>query len=58
MPSFFVAVFFKDFGFHQLVVQIVEIVLYFAAGQFAVDQITEFVVVVADAVVFFDTGCR
>ena len=35
--------------------QIVEIVLHFAIGQFAVDQVAEFIVVVADAVVFLDT---
>ena len=39
--------FFEDFRFNQLVVQIVEIVLYFAVGQFAVDQVAEVVVVIA-----------
>ena len=52
-PSFFRAVFFEDFGFNQLVVQVVEIVLYFAVGQFAVDEVAEVVVVVGRAVVGF-----
>ena len=43
-PSLFRAVFFEDFGFNQLVMQIVEIVLHFAVGQFAVDQVAEVVV--------------
>ena len=43
-PSFFRAVFFEDFGFNQLVVQVVEIVLHFAVGQFAVDEVVEVVV--------------
>ena len=47
------AVFFEDFGFNQLVVQVVEIVLYFAVGQFAVDEVAEVVVVVGRAVVGF-----
>ena len=34
--------------------QIIEIVLLFAVGQFAVNQVTEFVVVVADVVLFFE----
>ena len=42
-PSLFRAVFFEDFRFNQLVVQVVEIVLYFAVGQFAVDQVAEVV---------------
>ena len=52
-PSFFRAVFFEDFGFNQLVVQVVEIVLHFAVGQFAVDQVAEIVVVIGCAVVGF-----
>ena len=48
MPSFF-----EDFRFNQLVVQVVEIVLHFAVGQFAVDQVTEVVVVIGRAVVGF-----
>ena len=44
--------FFEDFGFNQLVVQVVEIVLYFAVGQFAVDQVAEVVVVIAAVVGF------
>ena len=52
-PSFFAAVFFEDFRFDQLVMQIVEIVLYFAVGQLAVDQVAEVVVVIAAAVVGF-----
>jgi len=36
-----------------LVVQIVEIVLHFAVGQFAVDQVAEAVVVIGRAVVGF-----
>ena len=49
-PSFFRTVFFKDFGFNQLVMQVVEVVLHFAIGQFAVDQVAEVVVVIAAAV--------
>jgi len=52
-PSFFAAVFFEDFGFNQLVVQVVEIVLHFAVGQFAVDEVAEVVVVIGRAVVGF-----
>ena len=40
-------------GFNQLVVQVVEIVLHFAVGQFTVDQVAELVVVVTCAVVGF-----
>jgi len=47
------AVFFEDFGLNQLVMQIVEIVLHFAVSQFAVDQVTEVVVVIGRAVVSF-----
>ncbi len=39
----------------QLVVQVVEIVLHFAVGRFAVDQVAEVVVVIGRAVVFFKT---
>ena len=46
-PSFFRAIFFEDFRFNQLVMQIVEIVLHFAVGQFSVDQVAEVVVVIA-----------
>ena len=52
-PSFFCAVFFEDFGFNQLVMQIVELVLHFAVGQFTVDQVAEVVVVIGRAVVGF-----
>jgi len=52
-PRFFRAVFFEDFGFNRLVVQVVEIVLHFAVGQLAVDQVTEVVVVIAGTVVGF-----
>ena len=52
-PSLFRAVFFEDFGFNQLVVQVVEIVLHFAVGQFAVDEVAEIVVVIGCAVVGF-----
>ena len=52
-PRFFRAVFFEDFRFNQLVVQVVEIVLHFAVSQFAVDQVAELVVVVTCAVVGF-----
>ena len=52
-PSFFCAVFFEDFGFDQLVMQVVEIVLYFAVGEFAVDEVAELVVVIGRAVVGF-----
>ena len=51
-PRFFRAVFFEDFRFNQLVVQVVEIVLHFAVGQFAVDQVAGAVVAVAA----FDRG--
>ncbi len=44
---------FEDFGFNQLVVQVVEIVLHFAVGQFAVDEVAEVVVVIGCAVVGF-----
>ena len=47
------AVFFEDFGFDQLVMQVVEIVLYFAVGEFAVDEVAELVVVIGRAVVGF-----
>ena len=57
-PSFFRAVFFKDFRFNQLVMQIVEVVLYFAVGQFAVDQVAEVVVVIGRAVVGFQAVVR
>ena len=52
-PSFFCTVFFEDFGFNQLVVQVVEIVLHFAVGEFAVDEVAELVVVIGRAVVGF-----
>ena len=52
-PSFFRTVFFEDFGFNQLVVQVVEIVLHFAVSQFAMDQVAELVVVIGRAVVGF-----
>ena len=52
-PRFFRAVFFEDFRFNQLVVQVVEIVLHFAVGEFAVDQVAELVVVLGRAVVGF-----
>ena len=52
-PSLFRAVFFEDFGFNQLVVQVVEIVLHLAIGEFAVDQVAEVVVVIGRAVVGF-----
>ena len=42
--SFFYAVFFEDFGFNQLVMQVVEKVLHLAVGQFAVDEVVEVVV--------------
>ena len=49
--SGFVGRFLEDFGFNQLVMQIVEIVLHFVVGQFAVDEVAEVVVVVTCAVV-------
>jgi len=52
-PSFFRAVFLEDFGFNQLVMQVVEIVLHFAVGQFAVDEVAEVVVVIGRTVVGF-----
>ena len=51
--SGFVGRFLEDFGFNQLVMQVVEIVLNFVVGQFAVDEVSE-VVVVATFAVF---GC-
>ena len=51
--SLFRTVFFEDFRFNQLVIQIVEVVLHFTVGQFAVDQVVEVVVVIAAAVVGF-----
>ena len=38
--------------------QIVEVVLYFAVGQFAVDQVAEVVVVIGRAVVGFQAVVR
>ena len=48
---------FLDVHLHneQLVMQVVEIVLHFAVGQFAVDEVAEVVVVVTCAVVGFQT---
>ena len=57
-PSFFRAVFFEDFGFNRLVMQVVEIVLHFVVGQFAVDQVAEVVVVIGCAVVGFQAVVR
>ena len=57
-PSFFRAVFFKDFGFNQLVMQVVEVVLHFAIGQFTVDQVAEVVVVIGRAVIGFQAVVR
>ena len=51
--SGFVGRFLEDFGFNQLVIQVVEIVLHFVVGQFAVDEVAEVVVVVTCAVVGF-----
>ena len=51
--SGFVGRFLEDFGFNQLVMQVVEIVLHFVVGQFAVDQVAEVVVVIGHAVVGF-----
>ena len=50
--------FLEDFGFNQLVMQVVEIVLHFAVGQFAVDQVAEVVVVIGRAVVGFQAVVR
>ena len=50
--SGFVGRFLEDFGFNQLVMQVVEIVLHFVVGQFEVDEVVE-VVVVTCAVVGF-----
>ena len=50
--SGFVGGFLEDFGFNQLVMQVVEIVLHFVVGQFEVDEVVE-VVVVTCAVVGF-----
>ena len=57
----FVGYFLEDFDFNQLVMQVVEIVLHFVVGQFAVDEVSEVVVVVTCAVVGFQAvvlnGC-
>ena len=50
--------FLEDFGFNQLVMQVVEIVLHFVVGQFAVDEVTEVVVVIGHAVVGFQAVVR
>ena len=50
--------FLEDFGFNQLVMQVVEIVLHFVVGQFAVDQVAEVVVVIGRAVVGFQAVVR
>ena len=50
--------FLEDFGFNQLVMQVVEIVLHFVVGQFAVDQVAEVVVVIGHAVVGFQAVVR
>ena len=56
--SGFVGRFLEDFGFNQLVMQVVEIVLHFVVGQFAVDQVAEVVVVIGRAVVDFQAVVR
>ena len=50
--------FLEDFGFNQLVMQVVEIVLHFVVGQFAVDQVAEVVVVIGCSVVGFQAVVR
>ena len=52
-PRFFHTVFFEDFRLNQLVMQIIEIVLHLAVGQFPMDEVAELVVVIGRAVVGF-----
>ena len=53
-PDFGIARCFFDFGADELVFQIVLVILVFAVGQLAVDQVAQCVVGVFDAVVFFE----
>lgn len=57
-PSFFRAVFFEDFRFNQLVIQIVEVVLYFAVGQLAVDQVGQLCGIVETSFLTCHYCCR
>ena len=56
--SGFVGRFLEDFGFNQLVMQVVEIVLHFVVGEFSVDEVAEVVVVIDLAVVGFQAVVR
>ena len=53
-PDFGVARCFFDFGADELVFEVVLVILVFAVGQLAVDQVAQGVVGVFDAVVFFE----
>ena len=56
--KFLLYVFFEDFRFNQLVMQVVEIVLHFVVGEFSVDEVAEVVVVIGRAVVGFQAVVR
>ena len=53
-PDFGVARCFFDFGADELVFEVVLVILVFAVGQLAVNQVAQCVVGVFDAVVFFE----
>ena len=53
-PNLGVARCFFDFGADELVFEVVLVILVFAIGQLAVDQVAQGVVGVFDAVVFFE----
>ena len=53
-PDFGIACGLFDFGTDELVFQIILVILVFAIGQLAVDQVAQCVVGVFDAVVFFE----
>ena len=53
-PDLGVADWLFDFGADELVFQIILVILVFAIGQLAVDQVAQCVVGVFDAVVFFE----
>ena len=53
-PDFGIAGGLFDFGADELVFEVVLVILVFAVGQLAVDQVAQCVVGVFDAVVFFE----
>ena len=53
-PDFGVARCFFDFGADELVFEVVLVILVFAIGQLAVDQVAQGVIGIFDAVVFFE----